>query len=1613
MLLPKRRGSEKPSTTIGSPPGSPFFSPSLGASADPQQPPSTGSAQPPSTPSTPGVLSPSLASHTSTAPISGFSISAMSHSTISSHNNPPGSGAQPTSPSSISSAVAIPTSSRANPSVLSSPSTFSMSSLLHSTSAPSSSSVSRRSAQDLMGYIGPRTNLSSRIQIILEFCEIARTQTLEHVERVWALTRDLVEDPTMPSEAVLAGFQLINSCIIGQFQSLGLLRIEFFRVAQKCGDEVLHLSILVGLTKGGRDIKPFEREIVGRLVDMLSKTQAPDQSLNFCTNLVKFNHALLSDHDMSRLTQCVCEICDAPKSASQLLTMECCVVFLDTLVKYGTIPNQTLLMQLSTLCKLINIEKFSHKSWQVIQNMLISHIGHRTIRELCGILKNPANQDAVPLLRGAVFCLTMACWGSERIESLQYSFSSILYSFDAVLDGHHGIIDYEVTLSLQRLVKKYGPKLQVEWDPIISMLNKLYPHATVETENSLVKSLFKILDIISEMHAQGTFTGNTEQFFSVLELYKDFRNEDAMDEIIEYRQQRIHPSMPGWQQSMKTFLKLYVLEEKRPNVQAKALQVPLKVIESCGRLYDEELSEIAVAFLNAFPIEGSGIADRMISFIVTIASVLNTTRGQFENLIKIIEKLTRCKDTKLRPLATRALIDIFRSKFNHLPSVYPVLLFEMLINLINIEDSQSRKYVISTLTEVRADKRNCAYLEGGERSVFLRCTRVQMPKDTVCTLPVPKLVNALLDQLKRETNTEVHEVLTRGLRNMLINHHILEDTDIKRIGMTISKLLLDRTYISLIQELAGSEGSAKMLFDTIRVVSLCFGYSKLYTPSQHLDLLKVLNHTLTISKSWTGASSTTLQRMCINMFCHSVIEIPQVASMIFPLFVTTLREVSNFPHLYCNIILMYRAYCLRNTPSKMTIQEFQNAITMLFGIAEAPGNGLVMRLSHFALAYWASRSNYGLRKYIWKEFLDRYKESPELKTPMKMAMADWLLRSCFLDCSLTPGANLSIPSFLTADISSKSWMLGHQVLSVRCGLDGWTEVTLRRPTATLMWVVKLRNDTTLRELDFSERNKRISNILPRKQSVVINETNYPTQADAKAMPHREVSRPIVEVHNDVLSRSFSDPDLKMRVPVIHQTSNQQTSPIAINIPPKSTVPSHDPKVPRDAAPERIPPSTSTEFSISRLDSHSSSNSTSLSDLTSFYPPLPSYEASATYSPALFSGVRLSSESLPQVEVFDLEKCRLTIEGQLILHSSSPSSASPKDFVTAYAATRVRNPPIPSKLEPHPVETEKTESVALGHDSAAHQSPDPIRRSSLTEVLQSTNDIQSREKATHNQGDDSDRTHNHAAIPTITEASEDGADVRSPQKPISPLTQALQMSFHTPKQNRDSSQTSPPNTTDSHGEQLLSPVSLPGNVDNAPSITEIHHDNTNIELETILESITSSQTTFESNSILNPGHLLGLLQPYPVMYDRAKGLKTVEGLDRALTIFDRTPARLTHKIGVIYVASHQTTADQILGNECGSHSFSSFISNLGRLKRLKDCDLFTGGLDRQTDLDGEYFISWEDDIHQVAFHTTTLMPNHPNDPTFNSKRRHVGNNFVNIVFSERPPGVYDSKIISAS
>ncbi|QPG75116.1 hypothetical protein FOA43_002457 [Brettanomyces nanus] len=124
------------------------------------------------------------------------------------------------------------------------------------------------------------------------------------------------------------------------------------------------------------------------------------------------------------------------------------------------------------------------------------------------------------------------------------------------------------------------------------------------------------------------------------------------------------------------------------------------------------------------------------------------------------------------------------------------------------------------------------------------------------------------------------------------------------------------------------------------------------------------------------------------------------------------------------------------------------------------------------------------------------------------------------------------------------------------------------------------------------------------------------------------------------------------------------------------------------------------------------------------------------------------------------------------------------------------------------------------------------------------------------------------------------------------------------------------------------------------------------------------------------------------------------IKRSVSILDRIPLVNFFKIGIMYAGTGQTGEDDILTNEFGSIEYHEFLADLGNLIMLRDCKKhYVGGLDTVNDIDGKLTVHYETENTQMCFHVATMMPNRDDDPHHDNKKRHIGNDYVNIYWND--------------
>ena len=146
-------------------------------------------------------------------------------------------------------------------------------------------------------------------------------------------------------------------------------------------------------------------------------------------------------------------------------------------------------------------------------------------------------------------------------------------------------------------------------------------------------------------------------------------------------------------------------------------------------------------------------------------------------------------------------------------------------------------------------------------------------------------------------------------------------------------------------------------------------------------------------------------------------------------------------------------------------------------------------------------------------------------------------------------------------------------------------------------------------------------------------------------------------------------------------------------------------------------------------------------------------------------------------------------------------------------------------------------------------------------------------------------------------------------------------------------------------------------------------------------------------------LLSTIAPMPIPLQPIV-LPDDDAVARALRTFDMNDTVDGYKAGVIYVGPYQTREGEILANSAGSAVFEEFLEGLGTKVPLRDASFKAQGLDQHSDRDGTHTYAWRDRVVEIVFHVPTMMPTDLNeDPQCIHKKKHIGNNFVNIIYND--------------
>uniref|UniRef100_A0A1I7Y376 Rap-GAP domain-containing protein n=1 Tax=Steinernema glaseri TaxID=37863 RepID=A0A1I7Y376_9BILA len=155
-------------------------------------------------------------------------------------------------------------------------------------------------------------------------------------------------------------------------------------------------------------------------------------------------------------------------------------------------------------------------------------------------------------------------------------------------------------------------------------------------------------------------------------------------------------------------------------------------------------------------------------------------------------------------------------------------------------------------------------------------------------------------------------------------------------------------------------------------------------------------------------------------------------------------------------------------------------------------------------------------------------------------------------------------------------------------------------------------------------------------------------------------------------------------------------------------------------------------------------------------------------------------------------------------------------------------------------------------------------------------------------------------------------------------------------------------------------------------------------------------------------LLELFCP-KVSFSCLKPAVSSQKVEELLMKIDETPMYTRYKIGVLLCKAGQQTEEEMYNNQKSSDAFDEFLDFLGRRVCLKDFDKYKGGLDTRGDTTGTHSLFADYAGNEIMFHVSTLLPFTPSNKQQLSRKRHIGNDMVTVIFQE--PGSLPFKAVT--
>ncbi|VDK79904.1 unnamed protein product, partial [Anisakis simplex] len=174
-----------------------------------------------------------------------------------------------------------------------------------------------------------------------------------------------------------------------------------------------------------------------------------------------------------------------------------------------------------------------------MRDLLRSRSGHTALGYLIEIIAKGKLCPRPNVVVGAVSAVSVALWGSQRVETLRCQPGAVIPALSCGMEGGP-LVMAEVFISMKRLLAKYGKDLQqLSWHTVLQLLSKAVKLCRAIKEEDkrveLSKQLHQLIDIVEELNRDGEYAGSTEQMYALIESCADERPTCSVLALMDYR----------------------------------------------------------------------------------------------------------------------------------------------------------------------------------------------------------------------------------------------------------------------------------------------------------------------------------------------------------------------------------------------------------------------------------------------------------------------------------------------------------------------------------------------------------------------------------------------------------------------------------------------------------------------------------------------------------------------------------------------------------------------------------------------------------------------------------------------------------------------------------------------------------------------------------------------------------------------------------------------------------------------------------------------------------------------------------------------------------------------